>query len=286
MCLPTPRVAAAASLAGVAVIWGATFPLGKLVLRHLAPFQYLGGRFGLATVLMLPFAWRDLKSLDGGAVSRGLVTGAVLFGAYALQTLGLRVTTASEAGLITGLSVVIVPLLAAIWVRRPADLLTTAGVAVAAGGLWLLAWQGLRPRTGDLLVLACAVAIAFHIILVGRFAPAIPPRGFAVLQIGTVAVLAVAAGTLEPRPSAVPSQAIGAMAFMAVGATVLAYLVQSWAQRFTSPARTGLVFTIEPVAALAFGVLWLGESLSARQAAGAAAVLAGIAMGELARPEA
>ncbi|HKV45681.1 MAG TPA: DMT family transporter [bacterium] len=275
----TLRAVAAASLVGVAAVWGATFPLGKIVLRYLGPFQYLGLRFALAAALMLPFARRDLRSLNGEAVGRGIVTGAVLFCAYALQTLGLRATTASEAGLITGMNVVIVPLLAMVWLKQRSTPLTIAGVITAACGLWLLAGQGMRPRAGDLLVLGCAGAIAVHIVLVGRFAAAFPPGGFATLQIGTVAVLAAAAGMFERRAGAIPLSAIGAVAFMAVAATGAAYLVQTWAQRFTSAARVGLLFTVEPVAALAFGILWLGERLNGHQAVGAAAILAGVVMG-------
>ncbi len=86
----------------------------------------------------------------------------------------------------------------------------------------------------------------------------------------------------EPRPGALPAPVAGAVAFMAVGATLVAYLAQSWAQRVVSPTRTGLVFALEPMAAVGFGVLWLGETLGLRQGAGAAAILAGVVMGEAA----
>jgi len=280
-------VAADASLAGVAVIWGATFPLGKIVLRHLPPFQYLGLRFALAALLLLPLARRDLARLRRAGVARGLLTGAVLFCAYALQTVGLAQTSASKAGLITGLNVVIVPLLLLPWLRRLPDPLTASGIVAAACGLWLLSWQGERFGSGDTLVLGCAVAIALHLILVGRFAAALPPAGFAFVQIATVAALAGAVGlATEPHPAALPPAVAGAVAFMAVGATQAAYLTQSWAQRIVSPARTGLLFALEPVAAVAFGVVWLGEALAPRQGVGAAAILAGVVMGELGRQRA
>ncbi len=285
--MPSPllRVAADASLAGVAIVWGATFPLAKMVLRHLPPFQYLGLRFLLATVLLVPLAWRDLRTFRVASVGWGVLTGAVLFCAFALQALGLRVTTASEAGVITGLNVVIVPILASIFLRRPPARLAAVGVVTAACGLWLLAWQGARIQAGDLLVLGCAVGFAVHIVLVARQAAVLPPFGFTALQIGTVAVLGSAAGLLEPGPAA-PSLAVAVViAFMAVGATVMAYLAQTWAQRFALPTRVGLLFAIEPVAALAFGAVWLGDRLSLRQAVGAAAILAGVVMGEAARQD-
>ncbi|HLJ60897.1 MAG TPA: DMT family transporter [bacterium] len=282
--MPTLRIAADASLIGVAVIWGATFPLAKVVLRSLGPFSYLGLRFAIAGVLLLPLARRDLKRLRLADLGRGWLTGAVLFAAYALQTLGLAQTTASKAGLITGLNVVIVPVLLFVWIRRVPSAPTAAGVALAACGLWLLSWQGERLSAGDALVLGCAVALALHLILVGRFAGALPPAGFAFLQVSTVAVLGGAVGLVwEPRPIGVLPGTIASVVFMAVGATFAAYLAQSWAQRTVSPTRTGLLFAVEPVAAVGFSVAWLGEALGTRQALGAAAILAGVALGEAGR---
>lgn len=280
------RVIADACLMAVAVVWGATFPLTKTVLRVLPPFQYLGLRFALATVLMLPLSWRDLRRQTSPAIVRGILTGVVLFGAYALQTLGLAQTTASKAGLITGLNVVIVPLLILAVRRRMPEPMTLAGVAAAAVGLWLLSWQGESISPGDGLVLGCAWMIAVHLILVGRFAAALPPATFTTLQIGTVAVLGGTVGLVaEPRGGPLPLGALEAIVFMAVGATLVAYLAQSWAQRIVSPTRAGLLFTLEPVAAVAFGILWLGETLRPRQALGAAAILAGVTMAEFGKQQ-
>ncbi len=278
------RIAADASLAGVAVVWGATFPLGKLVLRDLGPFQYLGLRFGLAAALMAPLAWRDRRGLGEGRLRAGLLAGAALFAGYALQTVGLRYTTASNAGLITGLNVLFIPLILLAWNRRPPNGALAAGVGLAVLGLWLLLWRGERLGGGDALVLGCAVALAVQAIIVGRVARSVPAAPFACVQVATVAVLAGAVAlVIEPRPAAVHPSAAGAILFMAVAATLGAYVAQAWAQRVVSPTRTGLLFAIEPVAAVAFGVAWLGEVLGPRQAAGAAAILLGVVIGEAGR---
>jgi len=273
-----------AALIGVAVIWGVTFPLAKIVLQYLGAFQYLGLRFAIASLLLLPVARRDLMRFRGVDVSRGVLTGAVLFAAYALQTLGLERTTASNAGLITGLNVVLVPVLLLAWLGRVPSLPTAAGVVLAGAGLWLLAWQGARLGAGDALVLGCAVALALHLILVGRFAARLPAAGFAFVQVATVAVLGGAVAVAgQSRMSGVPAGPAAAVVFMAVGATLVAYLVQSWAQRTVSPTRTGLLFSVEPVAAVGFSVAWLGEALGLRQAVGAAMILAGVVLGETGR---
>lgn len=278
------RIAAALSLAAVAVVWGATFPLGKLVLRHFGPFQYLALRFGLAALLMAPLAWRDRGRLGAAGLRAGLLAGAVLFAGYALQTVGLRLTSASHAGLITGLNVVIIPLMLLVWRRRAPGGALGAAVLLAVAGLWLLLWQGGGLGAGDALVLGCAAALALQAILVGRVARAVPAAAFACVQVAAVAVLAglwAAAG--EPAPGAVPLSAGAAIAFMAVAATLGAYVAQAWAQRVVSPTRTGLLFAIEPVAAVGFGVAWLGEPLGARQAAGGGLILLSVVIGELRR---
>lgn len=273
------RVGADAVLAAVAVVWGTTFPLGKVVLRHLGPFQYLALRFGLAAALMAPLAWRDRRRLGPAGLRAALAAGGVLFAGYALQTLGLRTTTASNAGLITGLNVLFIPLILLARDRRlPAPPLA-AGVGLAVLGLWLLLYRGQRLGAGDVLVLGCAAALAVQAIVVGHVARAVPAAAFACVQVAAVSVLAAAAAALfDPRPEAVPPFAAGAIVFMAVAATLGAYAAQTWAQRIVSPTRTGLLFALEPVAAVAFGVAWLGESLGPRQAAGAAAILLGVVL--------
>lgn len=277
------HLAADASLAAVAVVWGATFPLGKIVLRTLGPFQYLGLRFGLAAALMGPLAWRDRRRFGSAGLRAGILAGAVLFSGYALQTVGLRDTTASNAGLITGLNVLLIPLILLAAHHRPPTAALAAGVALAVLGLWLLLWQGQRLGAGDALVLGCAFALAVQAIIVGQVARSVPAAAFAWAQVATVSVLAgTAAIFIEPRPAAIPGPAAGAIVFMAVAATLGAYVAQAWAQRVVSPTRTGLLFALEPVAAVAFGVAWLGEALGPRQAAGAAAILLGVVIGKAA----
>ena len=279
------RLAADLALLAVAGFWGLTFPLGKIVLSTLGPFTYLAVRFSIAALTLIaslmarraPVPWRAW--LLGGAV------GAVLFLGYALQTSGLALTTASKSGFITGLSVAMVPVISAAWFRRAPRPTVLAGIAVATAGLALLSLtEAARVSPGDLLVLGCAFCFALHIVLIGRLARAFDPLGFVTAQIVTVAVLsAVAAFTERPVPAvaAAPAAIWGMIAFMAVTGTIGAFLIQVWAQRFTSASHTGLMFTFEPVAAALAAYLILGEVLAGRQALGAALILAGIVLAEL-----
>lgn len=286
----TRRLAADAALLAVAAAWGLTFPLGKIVLTALPPFTYLTMRFSLASIALLLLSSKPRRESTAASMSPGplwiqaLAVGVMFFLGYAFQVLGLRMTTASQAGFITGTSVIMVPIISGLWLRRAPRPLVLVGIAAATVGLGLLAMEGpLAVRIGDLLVLACAVCFAAHIVLVGRLAPALDHRVFALAQAIPVAVLGAIAALTEHPGAAIASASPAiwaAIAFMAVTASAGALLVQSWAQRFTTPSHTGLMFTFEPVAAALLAYWLLGEALTGRQAAGAGLILMGILVAE------
>ena len=167
-----------AALVSVALIWGATFVLVKQALDDISTLLFLTIRFSIAAAaLALLFGKRaraDLAlrhhwwpSLGGGAIA-----GVCLFSGYVLQTFGLKYTTAAKAGFITGLYIPLVPLFGAVAYRRRPQIIELLGVASAFAGMALMTVQGniLSIGLGDLLVMCCAVAYAFHILVVGHFA--------------------------------------------------------------------------------------------------------------------
>ncbi len=280
------RLLADLALLAVAAFWGLTFPLGKLVLASLPPFAYLAVRFAIASTLLAAGGFGRVRGFRAGHWLVGVSVGAVLFAAYALQTVGLRMTTASNAGFITGLSVAMVPVISALWLRRAPRPGVIAGIAAATVGLALLTLQGSAAMSrGDLLVLGCAVAVALHIVLVGRYAQDLDQVGFAASQIVTVMALSAVAAALFERPLPAPASVgpgiLWIIAFLALTGTVFAFVTQTWAQKFTSPSHTGLMFTLEPVAAAGAAFVILGEVLSGWQALGAALILAGIVISEV-----
>ncbi len=212
-----------------------------------------------------------------------MLVGLALFAGYAFQTFGLRYTTPAKAGFITGMSVVLVPLGQAIFLHRMPRRNSIIGVALAAAGLSLLTLQAnLSVNSGDLLVLACAVAFAAHILLVGRYAPDWPPLRLALVQIVTVAVLSSAAALLLEHPIGWPPGNVWfAAAFTGLLATALAFFVQSRAQQATSPTHTALIFAAEPVFAGLFSFLLIGEVLGPRQFLGSALIVAGMVTAEV-----
>lgn len=279
------------ALLAVAAVWGLTFPLGKIVLETLPPFTYLAVRFTISAVVLVPLVARRPGTIARGDLTTAALLGVVLFLGFALQALGLRLTTASKAGFITGLSVTMVPVITWLWTRRPPHQGVLAGIAAAAVGLALLTLNGsLAVNLGDLLVLGCAVCFALHIVVVGRLARTLDPAVLTAAQVVVAAGLSALAAVAEqpgPAIAAAAAPVWGMILFMAATGTLAALLIQAWAQRFTSPSHTGLMFTFEPVAAALAAFVILGEVMAGRQAWGAALIFVGIVIAELnqERPE-
>ena len=273
------------SLVAIAMIWGATFVLVKRALADVSTLLFLTLRFAAATAALAFVFRRQLRSSHlAPAVRGGIIAGACLFLGYVLQTCGLKYTSASKTGFITGLYIPLVPLFSSLIYRRLPQMAELAGVATAFVGLTLMTVERdlLSLSRGDLLVMGCAVAYAFHILLLGRFAQSANPGALAVMQIATAAVLSSATfWWAEPIRIQWSRDVWIALAVTSLLATALAFAVQTWAQRWSSPTRTALIFSTEPVFAWVTSFALAGELLSRRATIGAALILAGILMVEL-----
>jgi len=267
-----PRLAYLA-LALAALLFGSTFVVIKETLASLPPLAFVGWRFllggGLLAVIGFPRGralWRD-----------GLIAGLLLFAGYALQTVGLAHTSASNSGLITGLYVVLTPLVAAVVARRAPGLLISLGALLAFGGLALLTLnRGLHFQYGDLLTVGCAVSFAAHIVYLSRVAArhrvvALTAVQLLVTAAGGLAASAVVEGLPLPSAGTWPALLITGLAVSAG-----AFLLQVWAQTVIGPSRTAIILALEPAIAAAVAAVWLGERLTARGWAGAALILIGI----------
>lgn len=267
----------------ITAIWGGTFVMVKGAVSAYPVFPFLTLRFGLAVLALLPLGWRGLRSLDWRGLGSGALIGLFLFAGYAFQTVGLQYTSASKAGFITGLSVVMVPLISALWLRRLPHLRSVMGVLAATIGLALLSLSGhFSLAKGDLYVLLCALSFALHIVSVGAFAPKADPLGLTLVQVSTVALASaiVSLFTHLPWPSPTP-QTWAAAGFTGVLATAVAFAVQTTMQRFTTPTHTALIFTAEPLFAALFAVFFAGDSLTTRSIVGGALIIAGTIISEI-----
>ena len=267
----------------VALIWGSTFVLVKQSVSQFPVYAFLCLRFTLATAVLLLLFGSRLRSLQWQMIGAGLIIGLFLFGGYALQTVGLQHTTASKAGFITGLSVVIVPVLSASLLRRMPDRQALAGVILATIGLALLTLdRNMIPTKGDLIVLGCAACFALHITAVSAFAPRTDALALTIIQIGVVALLSgIIAATSEKWLWDIPRDIYLSAAFTGVLATALAFAIQNSVQVHTSSTHTALIFATEPVFAALFGYFMANEHLTKRALVGCGFILLGMLLAEL-----
>ena len=280
-----PQWRADLALALVAMIWGGTFVLVKDALADVSPVLFLGLRFSAATIALgILYVLNPSEPGARGGWAGGVVTGLILYLGYLLQTLGLRLTTPAKSGFITGLYIVLVPLVSFIVYRKSPQLSEVLGVGIAITGLGLMTVTGwsLAIGKGDLLTAGCAVVFAFHIMVLGHYSRRMAFGFLTLLQIGTCAAIALASfWWVETPVLRLNRQVFIAIAVTSLLATALAFTVQSWAQRYTSPTRTALIFALEPVFAWATSFVLTNEVLSRRAAIGALFILAGILLVEL-----
>ena len=273
------------SLVAVTLIWGATFVLVKQALADVSTLLFLTLRFSIAAAALALIFRKEFRAPNASAsLLRGILAGIFLFGGYVLQTAGLKFTSASKAGFITGLYVPFVPIIGGLVYQKLPRISELAGIAVAVAGMFLLTVQKdlLNIAGGDLLVAGCALAFACHIVILGRFAPNSNLGVLTVTQIATGAMLGAATfWWVEPVHLHWSTNVWVALAITSLLATALAFLIQTWAQRWPSPTRTALIFALEPVFAWLTSYLIAGEVLSRRGMAGAALILAGILVVEL-----
>jgi drug/metabolite transporter (DMT)-like permease len=273
------------ALVAVTAVWGATFVVVRDAVARVPPSAFIAVRFLAAAALLAALRPHQALRRDRRLAAAGVLAGLALFAGYAFQTVGLQYTSASSAGFITGLAVVLTPLLGALLLGQRPGRWPATGALLAAAGLALLTLDRLEVRRGDLLVLGCAVAFAAHILLLGRYSPRHASYQLAVVQLATTGVLALAwaaaAGDLRPPRSV---QVWFALAITAVLASAGGFLVQTRAQRNVSPTRTAVIFTMEPVFAAVVAFWLAGERLAARGWLGAACILAGMLVAELGRP--
>jgi drug/metabolite transporter (DMT)-like permease len=276
-------------------LWGSTFVVVKNSLDHSSVFLFLALRFTLAGICMLAFRPRVFRALRRDEIFAGVRLGFFMFCGYAFQTAGLRYTTASNSGFITGSSVVLVPLILVLFWGKRVTLWVYFGTVAAGAGLYFLTVPAsgvAHLNRGDVLTFFAAVSYAVHIILVGEYAREHSAAALSVLQVLACAVMAwlTAFGAhsirWQPMRFASSNELWIGIAVCALFATAVAFSLQLWAQQYTTPSHAAILFTLEPVFAATTSYLVLGERLGLRSVAGAGMVLVGILAAELLGPPA
>jgi drug/metabolite transporter (DMT)-like permease len=283
------RLRADFALVVCTMIWGATFVVIKDVLPDISIIAYIAIRFGLAAVVMAAIYWRALRALTWQAVWAGAQIGFFMFGGYIFQVSGLKLTTPSKAAFITGISVVFVPVILAIFGKRRVSIWIWPGAITALAGLYFLTVpsRGIAGlNRGDPIVLGCAFMFALHMIFISRGVERHSVAAISFLQVATTAVLAtlalpVASLTGWERPYIHwTGYLVAAILATAIFCTVVCFSLQTWAQKHTSASHAALLLSLEPVFAAVTSVSLRQERIGLRMLLGAALILAGILLAE------
>jgi drug/metabolite transporter (DMT)-like permease len=271
------------ALVGICSVWGLTFVMVQDAIDLLPTMAFLAYRF-IPAALIVAIVFRSaLLRLPAAGWRAGLLMGCFLCAGYIFQTLGLEKTTASNAGFITGLFVVLTPVLGATFLRERISGLAWAAAGLSLLGLYLLSGigGGLNVR-GDGLVLVAAFALSAHILATARAVRRYDVGALLAVQLAVCGVvpLVVAAvgGKLEaPEGGTVWS----ALIVTSLIASALGFFVQTFAQQHAPPARTALILACEPAFAGLFGWLLADDRLSATGWLGAGLIMTAIVAVEL-----
>ena len=265
----------------VTAVWGVTFVQVKDAVALNPLFAFLAVRFWIATLTLAVPGLPRVRSLGRPGFVGGAFLGLLLAAGYTLQTAGLERTTVSSTGFITGMYVVLTPLIALVLVRSRIGLSVWGGVALSTIGLAMLSGIHAGSVTGDLLVLAAAAVYSLQIVLMERYAPRYDAVAFTLVEMLAAGVaLGVVAAALGDLHLPHGWTVWGALLVTGVFASALAFLVQTWAQRRTSATRTALAFTMEPVWTAFFGYTLAGDRLGLLGWGGCAVIMAGIVLAE------
>lgn len=272
-----------------AAIWGFAFVAQRLGMEHVGPFIFNAVRFALGSLSLIPFLRTAAKPgaefsqpTMGQMVRGGALAGVALFAGASLQQIGIVYTTAGKAGFITGLYVVLVPLLGLFLKIRPGPN-TWLGALCATAGLYFLSISGnLEIAPGDALVLTSALFWAIHVILIGRLSARLGWAGLAFLQFSVCSALSFVAALLteEIALAGILDAALPILygGLLSVG---VAYTLQVVGQRRAPPAHAAIILSLETVFAALGGWLILDEILSLRSLFGCALMLTGILVSQL-----
>jgi drug/metabolite transporter (DMT)-like permease len=288
------RLKADLALLLVSIIWGSAFVAQRVAGQMGSVYLFNGARYLLAAVVVLPFALKGGRVALSGRYAANptydiprnqyqwmFLAGFVLFLGSAFQQLGLVYTTAGNAGFITGLYVVFVPVVLFLLWREKAHWISIVAVLLAGVGAFFLSTAGrFAVRAGDLIELGGALFWTFHVIVLGKYASKFEPMSFSMGQLIVCGALNLAIGIFAEKPMLWNLSLMGAIIYTAFFSLGLCYTLQVWAQRHTPPADAALILSLESVFAVISGWLLLNEKLAAIQVFGCTLIFVAVLLSQ------
>ena len=269
----------------VAIAWGSTFFIVQEAVNETPVYTFLFWRFSLAGLLMALISFKQIRYLNFEVLKAGILLGLFMFLGYAFQTFALTYTYSSTVGFITGLSVIVVPFVTYLIFKQKASMFSTLGAIVASVGLYFLTLNNeLGFSLGEFYAFVCAMMFALHIVFTGHLSRQHNIYLLVTIQFLMVGICSLIGG-LAMEGSIIPPHTDGlfvnAIAITVIFATIFAFWVQTAMQRFTTAAKTAIIFTMEPVSAGVFGYFFANELLTFPQICGAGMILSGMLIAEL-----
>jgi drug/metabolite transporter (DMT)-like permease len=271
------RLLAEFGLVAAALIWGFNFILVKMAVDQMPPVYYVGLRFLVGSLFLLPFSYRQMRRLDRQGWLIGLWVGVLLFGGFILQTVGLVSTSPGVSGFLTSLYVIMVPIFIGLATGRWPSPMVGVGVVVVVAGFAILSLYGhLTFGWGEIFTLLATVFWALHILGVAYGSTRLGALAFVQLQLTTCAVLSLAGSFIFERPDPFPGwPATGAVLWTGIMGSLVAYVLMVLGQRYTPPTLAGVIMSLEAVFALIFSIIVGYDSLTLRALLGFTVVFAG-----------
>lgn len=269
-------------------IWGFAFVAQLKGMDYIGPYLYNGIRFAIGSLSLIPLIYflnrrnggrkKEKNHLDRkGIFLAGLLSGSVLFMGASLQQVGLQFTTAGKAGFITGLYVILVPMIG-ILLKHKTGVPTWIGAILAAIGLYFISVRGdFTIGKGDLLILACSVFFALHVLTIDHFSKKIEPVLLAAIQFAWCSLFSMIVAVIK-EPILIESilEATVPILYGGLGSVGTAYTLQVIAQKDAPPAHSAIIMSLESVFAVIGGIIFLAEGMTMRGYAGCALMLAGM----------
>ena len=270
------------ALLAVAAMWGISFVWMKDILDQQDVFSFLTSRFLVAAIVMIIIRPKVIKLFTPELIRKGLLIGAALGSGYIFQTLGLDRTTPAITGFITGLYVVLTPVISFLFFREHLSKQAWFYVALATAGLAVLSLRGFAIGLGELFVLFSALLFAIHIILLSRWSKGFDAYALTVMQMIGCSLLSLIPSTIHGFQAPPDGQVWAVILFTAIFATAIAFVIQTWSQARISATKVAVILTMEVVFAALFSVAMGREPLTTRLIIGGAMVV--IAMIAIVQP--
>lgn len=264
-------------LLSITVFWGASFPVMSIALKYIPPFSFLSLRYLLSALILLPFGIKSINKINKNTIKAAIFIGLSLFLGSGLQLLGLLYTSPSKSGFLTGLNVIIVPLMIIVIYKKVPQFKTIFGAALSIIGLAFMSYDGsLVLNIGDILTILCAVAFASQILLVDKYCSNCDIFLLTSLEMLIVGLLGLIPAIYYENMNIVINKiSVSSIIYLALFCTVYAYFLQNKVQKYTEPTHAAIIFLAEPVFGAIFSI-FIGDKLGGNTLIGCLLIFIGM----------